>query len=242
VQRLCDAGLVERSHPRGADLQENHRHAVRDDVVQLMRDLGPLLVEDLALPCFVPGLREGELGAQRRGPVLPAAQPARRQPRQGHDRGVVHRAGPAAKLRLQQCEHGDGGQPDRQARQCLTSPRVVGGGRDEHDDHDEPRHQLQVVADDDEGRRVHGEYPREGEKRSGPPPHQCAGHQHAQDGVRQARPVIDRAVTDVDERHQQPEGRDGGRQDDITGDRHPLHLRHTQKLPPHGPHVIHRRK
>jgi hypothetical protein len=56
---------------------------VRNDVVQLMRDLGPLLVEDLALPCFMPGLREGELGAQRRGPVLPVAQPARRQPRQG---------------------------------------------------------------------------------------------------------------------------------------------------------------
>ena len=33
MQRLRDAGLVVRSHPRGADLQEDDRHAVRDDVV-----------------------------------------------------------------------------------------------------------------------------------------------------------------------------------------------------------------
>ncbi len=99
VQRLCDAGLVERSHARGADLQEDDRHAVRDDVVQLMRDLGPLLEEDLALPCFMPGLREGELGAHlseaatsHHAPGLVACRflcdPAGR-PTAGHMRGAA---------------------------------------------------------------------------------------------------------------------------------------------------------
>ena len=82
----------------------------------------------------------------------------------------------------------------RRNRTGASSASPAAGGRDEHDDHEEPRHELQVVAGDCEGRRVRGEYPREGEKRSGPPPHQRAGHQHAEDGVRQARPVIDRAV------------------------------------------------
>ena len=60
--------------------------------------------------------------------------------------------------------------------------------------------------------------------------------------IRQARPVINRAIADAHERHQQPEGRDGGRQDDITGNQRPLHLRHAPKLPRHCPDVIHRRK